>query len=80
MVTDAEKDERFSKNPLVTGSPHVRFLCGRSHYIHGRLCIGRSVYHGSKAPHINTRSNQDTEYPFATGFEAAGTQAEKISW
>ncbi|MDX1737849.1 MAG: EAL domain-containing protein, partial [Alphaproteobacteria bacterium] len=29
IIPDATKDPRFSKNPLVTGAPHIRAYCGR---------------------------------------------------
>jgi hypothetical protein len=28
VVPNAEKDPRFSHNPLVTGDPNIRFYCG----------------------------------------------------
>src|SRR5215813_13038029 len=28
IVPNAEKDPRFSQNPLVTGDPNIRFYCG----------------------------------------------------
>ena len=28
IVPNAEKDPRFSHNPLVTGDPNIRFYCG----------------------------------------------------
>lgn len=44
IVPDASKDPRFSSNPLVTSSPHIRFYAGApvfepSGHIIGTLCL-----------------------------------------
>ena len=44
VVTDAQRDPRFSANPVVTGDPHVRFYAGmplidRLGYPLGALCV-----------------------------------------
>ncbi len=43
IVPNAEKDSRFSHNPLVTGAPNIRFYCGmplrsEGHGL-GTLCV-----------------------------------------
>lgn len=39
VVPDATADARFVANPLVTGDPGIRFLCGRAAY--GGRRVGR---------------------------------------
>ncbi len=40
MVTDATKDERFEKNELVLGAPHIRFYAGMPLYVGDGVAIG----------------------------------------
>jgi len=40
VVPDASKDPRFMDNPLVTGTPHIRFYAGIPIRAHNRLPIG----------------------------------------
>lgn len=44
MVPDAQVDQRFADNPMVTDAPHIRFYLGiplvtASHHVLGTLCV-----------------------------------------
>src|SRR3954462_8273347 len=48
MVPDAASDERFRRNPLVTGAPFLRFyagapICSRAGHNLGTVCIADRV-------------------------------------
>lgn len=40
VIPDAREDERFCRNPLVTGAPHIRFYAGCPLSIDGRHALG----------------------------------------
>jgi GGDEF domain-containing protein len=43
VVLDAQQDPRFRGNPLVTGAPRIRFLCGRAAGVLARPCAGHAL-------------------------------------
>jgi diguanylate cyclase (GGDEF)-like protein len=62
VISDAQQDERFSDNPLVTGDPHIRFYAG--HPIKapggqpiGALCVIDS--HPRSGDGVDTESLRD---------------------
>lgn len=40
VIEDADADNRFHDNPLVTENPHVKFYAGAPLILEGELCIG----------------------------------------
>ncbi len=66
VISDAEKDKRFSDNPLVTGDPHILFYAGvpllsEEGYAIGSLCVidrKPGNLNGSQREALKTLANQ----------------------
>ncbi len=58
VVSDAEKDERFSDNPLVTGEPHILFYAGVPLVTEEGFAIGSLCVLDNKPGHLNENQRE----------------------
>ena len=52
VVPDTHQDTRFIDNPLVTETPHIRFLCGGASNYNNWSCLRQSVRHRPRSTYI----------------------------
>ena len=61
LVADAERDARFSSNPLVTEDPHLRFYAGQPLSSEGEM-VGTLCLFGPEPRELDTRESQLLRY------------------
>ncbi|EGR7975890.1 sensor domain-containing diguanylate cyclase [Vibrio vulnificus] len=59
IVEDASQDERFADNPLVTGTPHIRFYAGVPLFYEDKSCLGTLCIIDSKPRTLNAEERLD---------------------
>jgi phosphoribosyl 1,2-cyclic phosphodiesterase/DNA-binding response OmpR family regulator len=57
VVHDTLHDARFAENPMVTGSPRIRFYAGHPLHIEDGVCVGTLCLLDTRPRHLTAREN-----------------------